>query len=157
MQHDNLLFYSVVMHAHDQQNEAGEWLEYHFVDTAELMKWARSFKKVGVAAGTEGVSDVGTKLSMTKNVSYKVENDVYIIAQNDVEPTFAFEELGWKVSEGDVIGTITYSDEFGNVRSSDLIAAADAKTSIRLFIGILMLAVALAVSAGEIKRKKAKK
>lgn len=157
MQHDNLLFYSVVMHAHDQQNEAGEWLEYHFVDTAELMKWARSFKKVGVAAGTEGVSDVGTKLSMTKNVSYKVEKDVYIIAQNDVEPTFAFEELGWKVSEGDVIGTITYSDEFGNVRSSDLIAAADAKTSIRLFIGILMLAVALAVSAGEIKRKKAKK
>lgn len=156
MQHDDLKFYSVVMHARDQKNEDGEWREFHFVDTADLMKWARSFKKVGVAAGTEGISDVGTKLSMTKNVSYKVESDVYILAQDDVQPTYSFENLGWKVKEGDVIGTVTFSDEFGNERSANLIASADAKTSIRLFIGIMLLAVALAFSAGEIKRKKKK-
>ena len=157
MQHDDLKFYSVVMHAHDQQNEAGEWLEYHFVDTAELMKWARSYKKVGAAAGTEGISDVGTKFSTTKNVSYKVKDDVYILSQDEnYQPTYTFAELGWKVKAGDVIGTVAYSDDFGNVRTSDLIAAADARTSFRLLIGAIFVAVALGFSAGGLKRKKAK-
>ena len=157
MQHDDLMFYSVTMHAHDEQNAAGEWLEYHFVDTAELMKWARSYKKVGVAAGTEGISDVGTKFSTTKNVSYKVKDDVYILSQDEnYQPTYTFEELGWKVKAGDVIGSVAYSDDFGNVRTSDLVAAADARTSLRLLIGAIFVAAALGFSAGGLKRKKAK-
>jgi len=152
MINDDLTFYSVVMHAHDEKNENGDWIEMHYTDTAELMKWARSFKKVGMAAGTEGRLLKGTKYSMFKNVYVKTAEDVYILAQEDVEPTYEY-SMGTSVKAGDVVGRVTYTDQFGNSRSSDLIATADAKTSWRYYIGIVLLAAAFGYSAGAIGKK----
>lgn len=154
MQHDDLMFYSVTMHAHDEKNADGRWIEMQYAETAELMKWARSFKKVGVAAGTEGVLKKGTKFNLQKNIYVKAENDVWILAQDDVEPTYTYANIGTKVKAGDKVAIMTYTDEFGNSRSTDLIATADAKTSYRYYIGVILLAAALAYSAGQLKKKK---
>ena len=155
MVHDDLTFYSVVMHAHDEKNANGSWIEMHYADTAELMKWARSFKKVGMAAGTEGRLLKGTKFSMFKNVYVKTAEDVYILAQDEVEPTYEY-FMGTKVKAGDIVGKMTYTDEFGNSRSTDLIATADAGTVWRYYIGGLLLAAAFGFSAGAIGKKNRK-
>lgn len=154
MQHDDLMFYSVVMHAHDEKNANGRWIEMHYAETAELMKWARSFKKVGAAAGTEGILKKGTKFNLSKNIYVKTQEDVWILAQKDVEPTYTYADIGTSVKAGDVVGTMTYTDEFGNSRSTNLIATADAKTTFRYYIGVILVAAALAYAGGQIKRKR---
>lgn len=156
MRHDDLMFYSVVMHAHDEKNADGRWIEMHYAETAELMKWARSYKKVGVEAGTEIILPRGTKLNTGKNIIAKVEDDVWILAQKDIEPEFSYGNIGTKVKAGDVVGTIIYNGPFGQ-KSSNLIAVNDAKTSYRLYIGAVLLAIALAYAAGPLAKKKNKK
>ena len=154
MVHDDLKFYSVVMHAKSAKDEYGTEYSGHHADTATLMKWARSFKKVGTEAGTV-VATMATKGSKELNVTAKTAESVYILSQTDVEPDMEFYELGETVAAGDVIGKLTYSDEFGNVRSTDIIAEADAATPAKFpLIPMICMTAIAAIIAFTLTRKK---
>ena len=154
MVHDDLKFYSVVMHAKSAKDEFGTEYSGHHADTASLMKWARSFKKVGTEAGTV-VATMATKGSKEPNVTVKTAESVYILAQTDVEPDMEFFEIGEKVEAGDVVGKLTYTDEFENVRSTDLIAESAAETPVAFpFIPMICMSAIAAVIAFTVTRKK---
>ena len=121
------------------------------IEAAEsLLSWAASFSKFGMESGAEGLLSKGTKFNLTKNVTARTEEDVFVLAQQEPKAVYEY-TLGVSVKEGDRVGTVTYSDEFGNVRSSALIATCSAKTSWRYYIGAAILAAGLAVSAGHLK------
>lgn len=155
MVHDDLKFYSVAMHGKKAVDENGVEYAGHHADTASLMRWARSFKKLGVAKG-DVVATLATSGSKLQNVSAKAAKSVWILAQEDVEPTIELYDLGVSVSAGDVVGKLTYSDEFGNVRSTDLVAA-DGASSVTTFIPVICLTlIATFISFRLTRRKMAK-
>lgn len=154
MVHDDLKFYSVVMHAKSAKDEHGTEYSGHHADTASLMKWARSFKKVGTEAGTV-VATMATKGSKEMNVTVKTAESVCILSQTDVEPEMEFFEIGEKVEAGEVVGKLTYTDEFENVRSTDLIAEAAAETARNLsFIPLLCMTAIVAIVSFRVTRNK---
>lgn len=125
MVHDDLTFYSVVMHAHDEQQPDGSWLEGHYMDTHDLMVWARSFRKEGFAAG-EQVAVTSTALSPVKNLPLVAASDVYILTREGTMPRITLKDTGFAVKAGDRVGSLSLRDCFGNDRRTDLLAAADA-------------------------------
>jgi len=140
MVHDDLTFYSVVMHGKSGVDEYGSEYSGHHADTATLMKWARTFTKQGFAKG-DTIAYLATAGSLKENVDVMLEDDVYILAQGDIDPQLEFYSLGLSVKKGDIVGKLTLCDEFGNERVSNLVAAADARTSL-LPIACFTLAVA---------------
>ena len=127
MVHDDLKFYSVAMHGKKAVDENGVEYAGHHADTASLMRWARSFRKVGVAKG-DTVATLATSGSAAENVTAKAAKSVWILAQEDVEPVIELYGLGVSVSAGEVVGKLSYTDQFGNTRSTDLIAEKGAST-----------------------------
>ena len=155
MVHDDLKFYSVVMHGKNAVDEDGIEYAGHHADTASLMKWARSFRKVGVAKG-DIVANLATSGSGVENVSAKAARSVWILAQEDVEPDIELYGLGVSVKAGDVVGKLTYTDEFGNTRSTDLIAEKSAST-IGVFIPMVCLTLIGAIISFKLTRRRLSK
>ncbi|MBQ7492085.1 MAG: D-alanyl-D-alanine carboxypeptidase [Clostridia bacterium] len=91
MIHGDLTFYSVVMHAHDEQQSDGSWLEGHYMDTRDLMVWARSFRKAGFTAG-EQVAVISTALSPVKNLPLVAAEDVCILTRQGSLPRIILRE-----------------------------------------------------------------
>ncbi len=146
METGELTFYSVVMHC--IPTRAGSNLVYgHYTSSIELLSWAHSFHKQGFAAGTLAAT-ARTRGSFAANVELVTEEDAYILVQEGkaFEPEIALYEIGGAVKGGDVLGTLTLRDEFGNVRETALVAAADAATN-PVPAGLLIGAGALIAAA----------
>ena len=150
----DLTFYSVVMHA-DEVTINGSELSGHHLDTIELMTWARTFHKEGVAAG-EQVATAATKGSRKENVQLVAEDQALMLTQNTLQRQVTLDVIGKEVKAGDRLGTLTLTDDFGNVKEIALVAAADAKTdSTLLYAGIgAAVVVAAAVVVLAAKKKK---
>lgn len=150
----DLTFYSVVMHA-DEVTVNGAERSGHHLDTIELMTWARTFHKEGVAAG-EQVATAATKGSRKENVQLVAEGQALMLTQNTLQRQVTLDVIGKEVKAGDRLGTLTLTDDFGNVKEIALVAAADAKTdSTLLYAGIgAAVVVAAAVVVLAAKKKK---
>ncbi len=149
----DLTFYSVVMHA-DEVLVNGAERSGHYLDTIELMTWARTFHKEGVAAG-EQVATAATKGSREDNIVLAAESGVQMLTQNALQRQITLNEIGKEVKAGDMLGTLTLTDDFGNIREIPLLAAADAKTdSTLLYAGIGAVAVVLVAAALVLTKKR---
>lgn len=149
----DLTFYSVVMHA-DEVMLNGSERSGHYLDTIELMTWARTFHKEGVAAG-EQVAATATKGSRKENVQLVAEGEALMLTQNTLQRQVTLDAIGKEVKAGDRLGTLTLTDDFGNVKEVALLAAADAKTdSTLLYVGIAAAAVAVAAAVLLVTKKK---
>jgi len=122
----DLTFYSVVMHA-DEVMINGAERSGHYLDTIELLTWARAFHKEGVAAG-EQVATAATKGSREDNISLVAESEALMLTQDALQRTVSLNEISKDVKAGDKLGTLTLTDDFGNIKEIALLAAADAKT-----------------------------
>ena len=154
MVHGDLTFYSVVMHAHDEQQPDGTWLEGHYMDTRELMVWARSFQKFGYAAGDE-VTTVERGMHASE-IRLLAKDDIYALGQTGVDEKVELNKIPLRVKAGDVLGKLTVSDEFGNVRETELVAAEDVFVGPILYV-IPCIAVALVILAAALIARSHKK
>lgn len=154
MVHDDLTFYSVVMHAHDEEQPDGTWLEGHFMDTRDLMVWARSFQKFGYAAGEE-VTTL-TKGVRSTAIRLLAKDDIYALGQTGVDQKVELDKIPLRIHAGDVLGKLVITDEFENVRETELVAAEDAFVG-PIFYVIPCVAVALAIVAAVLISRSHKK
>lgn len=151
----DLTFYSVVMHA-DEVEINGSERSGHYLDTIELMTWARTFHKEGVTAG-EQVATAATKGSQEDNIQLVAAVDAQMLTQTTLQQTILLNEIGREVKAGDGVGILTLIDDFGNVKQVELLAAADAKTdNTLLYVGIAAAAVVVVAVAAIVLVKKKK-
>ena len=93
-----------------------------------------TYQKVGYGAGEEIRGVCGTILG-GKNIVAIFGTDIYTLSQDgELKYDFVPSGIGFRVSKGDKIGTITLLDDFGNTKSADLYAAEDAATP-KIMIG----------------------
>lgn len=144
MVHDDLTFYSVVMRAHDEQQPDGTWLEGHYMDTRDLMVWARSFRKFGYAAGEEAA--IVAKGLRSAPIRLLAKDDIYALGQTGVDQKIELNRVGLKVMAGDELGKLILTDEFGNVRETPLLAAEDVFIG-PAFYGMIFATAAMAAAA----------
>ncbi len=155
MKKDDLMFYSVVMHAGDVKYE-GNTISGHFVDTVKLLDYARTYQKDGFAAG-EQVGKLRTAGSLLTNLPVTAESDLYALTKDKVKVTLvAAEDLGKSVKKGDVVGKAMVEDAFGNTKEVNLLAAADAATSPLQYVVIAVILAAVAAGVVLVIRKRKK-
>ena len=129
MKKDDLVFYSVVMHA-DTVDYEGQSLSGHFTDTVTLLDYARTFSKTGFAAG-ETVGQLRTQGSLLKNLPVHAQEDFYALSTGELQvELIAAEDLGKTVKQGDIVGKAVITDDFGNTKEVALVAAKDASTGV---------------------------
>ena len=129
MKKDDLVFYSVVMHA-DEMYYQGNTVSGHFVDTVKLLDYARTFSKTGFAAG-ETVGQLRTQGSLLKNLPVHAQEDFYALSTGELQvELIAAEDLGKTVKQGDIVGKAVITDDFGNIKEVALVAAKDASTGV---------------------------
>lgn len=154
MEYNDMTFYSVTMKAKDVTVD-GESASGHMIDTKTLMKFARTFHKQTVGADYD--LTVSTTGSTKPNLPVRPAEELSILVQEDIVPDIKLNSMKPKVKAGDVVGVITLTDPFGNVRSSDLVAQCDASTNLLPYCGLLAVLVAVFVLLVRSKAKKAKK
>ncbi len=153
MKKDDLLFYSVVMHAGNVEYE-GNTVSGHFTDTVKLLDYARTYSKSGVAAG-ETVGKLRTRGSWLKNLSVNAKEDLFALSRGEVQVELvAAEDLGKSVKQGDVVGKAVVKDDFGNTKEVALVAAADAATSPLQYALVAVPVIAVAVIAVLVLKKR---
>lgn len=155
MQHDELKFYSVVMKGKGMFLE-GRPCYSHCLDTATLMRYARTFKRFGFDAG-----EIAAKAPCgLYALPVTVDKAVHILYQDNKQPK---QEISYtadisSANVGDVVGTITLYDEFGNARTAELIAAGEPELQIWIIYaaaGVIIAAIAAAAIILAKKRRKA--
>ena len=151
---EDLLFYSVVMNGRDVPIN-GETRQGHYLDTIELMRWARTFHKEGVASG-EQVAMAATKGSREDNLQLVAESEALLLTQTAVQKTVTLNEIGKEVKAGDVLGVLALTDDFGNVKEVNLLAAADAVTEGGMTVVLIAAAALVAVAIVIVFAKKGK-
>ena len=154
MRHGELRFYSVVMKGKGMFLE-GEPCYTHCLDTATLMRYARTFARFGYGEG-ELVEQAKSGL---KCLDVAADRDVYILYQDNKQPDYTVTYVSDIASakKGDTVGTITLRDEFGNVRTAELIAAKDAAVRAWVIYAAAGLIIAIAaVCIALRKRSRAK-
>ena len=151
---EDLLFYSVVMNGRDVAIN-GETRQGHYLDTIELMRWARTFHKEGVASG-EQVAMAATKGSREDNIQLVAESEALLLTQTAVQKTVTLNEIGKEVKAGDVLGILTLTDDFGNVKEVNLLAAADAVTEGGMTVVLIAAAALVSVAIVIVFAKKGK-
>lgn len=154
MKNDDLLFYSVVMHAASMEYE-GSTVSGHFVDTVTLLDYARTYQKDGFAAG-EAVGKLRTKGNLLKNLPVTAAEDFYALTKGDMKVELvAADDLGKSVKKGDTVGKAVFTDDFGNTREVALLAAADAATNPLEYgiVAVIVIAAAAAIVPVIKKRK----
>lgn len=156
---DDLTFYSVVMHC-SASLSGTTMLLGHYTESIKLLNFAQLFEKQGYAAG-DIVSEVKLWGDLYGDaVALTAKDDVYILGRESKElvPEIELNEIGSSVKQGDVIGRAVLRDEFGNVRETELVVAADAEKDLTmLFViigGAVVLAAAIVVLVVVLSRKK---
>lgn len=154
MKKDDLVFYSVVMHAGTVEYE-GNSVSGHFTDTVTLLDYARTYSKDGFAAG-ETVGKMNTQGSLLKNLPVVASEDLYTLVSGDLKVDLvASDDLGKSVKKGDVVGKAVVTDDFGNTKEVTLLAAADATTNpLQYALFAIPVIVIAAVIVLVIKKKK---
>ena len=142
---EDLLFYSVVMNGRDVAVN-GETRQGHYLDTIDLMGWARTFHKEGVAAGDQ-VATAATKGNKEDNIQLVAESEAMLLTQTEIQKTITLNEIGKEVKAGDVLGVVTMTDDFGNVKEVNLLAASDAVTETNVTAIVLIAAAAVVAVA----------
>ena len=151
----DLTFYSVVMHA-DEVEINGAERSGHYLDTIELMTWARTFHKEEIAAG-EQVATASTQGSLLKNLPLAARDDAAMLTKTALERKVTLMDIGKEVKAGDVVGKLTLTDDFGNVKEVDLLAAADARTNnIPVYVGMAAAAAGIAAAVILVRKKRVK-
>ena len=153
MKKDDLVFYSVVMHAGTVEID-GESLSGHFTDTVTLLDYARTYSKDGFAAG-ETVGKLRTQGSLLKNLNVVASEDLYTLVSGKLNVTLeASADLGKSVKKGDIVGKAIVTDDFGNTKEVALLAAADATTNpLQYAIFVIPVVVVAAIAVLIIKKK----
>lgn len=153
---EGLTFYSVVMNGRDVTVN-GETRQGHYLDTIDLMRYARTFHKEGVAAGDQ-IATAATQGSREDNIQLAAASEALMLTQTNLQQTVTLNEIGKEVKAGDVLGKLTLTDDFGNVKEIDLVAVADAKTDLAfeyiVILGITAACVVLMAVAALIRKKK---
>ena len=124
----------------------GETRQGHYLDTIDLMGWARTFHKEGVAAGDQ-VATAATKGNKEDNIQLVAESEAMLLTQTEIQKTITLNEIGKEVKAGDVLGVVTMTDDFGNVKEVNLLAAADAVTETNVTAIVLIAAAAVVAVA----------
>lgn len=143
MKKDDLEFYSVVMRCSGTLDGIN-FIYGHYTETIKLLTFARQFSKKGYAAG-ETVTEISPFGKLGGTIAVTAQEDVYILERDEKElaPEIELTFTGTSIKAGDVIGKAILADEFGNVRETAIVAAADASRS--LLLPILAVVVVLAV------------
>lgn len=142
MKKDELRFYSVVMHAGTVVRD-GEEVSGHFTDTVKLLDYARTYSKAGFSAG-ETVGKIRTQGSLLKNLTVSVKEDLFTLAQGELQvELIAADDLGKAVKQGDIVGKAVITDDFGNTKEVNLIAAADASTNVLQYALVVVPVIAV--------------
>ena len=143
MKKDDLVFYSVVMHAGSVEYE-GSTISGHFTDTVTLLDYARTYSKDGFAAG-ETVGKIRTKGNLLKNLTVVASEDLYTLVSGKLNVELvAADDLGSSVKKGDAVGKAVVKDDFGNTKEVVLLAAADASTNPVEYVVVAVVVVAIA-------------
>ena len=123
---EDLTVYSIVMHGKSLSINGAERLSSH-TETLNLMRWARTFEKEGVAAG-ERILSTATQGNRENNVQLAAAADAMVLTRGTLAAETVLYPVEKKVSAGDVLGKLRLTDAFGNVKEVDLIAMNDAVT-----------------------------
>jgi D-alanyl-D-alanine carboxypeptidase len=118
----DMLVYSVVMNGKAINDRLGSHLE-----TINLMRWARTFHKETVSAGQQ-IALAATQSSKEDNVQLVTAGEAVMLTQTTLQQEVVLDQIGRSVKAGDVLGKLKLTDDFGNIREIDLVAAADAAT-----------------------------
>ena len=153
---EDLLFYSVVMNG-KAVNINGESRLGSHLETINLLRWARTFHKEGVAAGDQ-IATAATQGSREDNIRLAAAGDALMLTQTSVQQTVTLGEIGKEVKAGDVLGVLQLTDDFGNVKEVELVAVNDAKTDTSfeytVILGITAACVVLMAVTALIRKKK---
>ena len=118
----DMMVYSVVMNGKAINDRLGSHLE-----TINLMRWARTFHKETVSAGQQ-IALAATQSSKEDNVQLVTAGEAVMLTQTALQQEVVLDQIGRSVKAGDVLGKLKLTDDFGNVKELDLVAAADAAT-----------------------------
>lgn len=153
---EDLLFYSVVMNGKDVNINGENRLGSH-LETINLLRWARTFHKEGVAAGDQ-IATAATQGSREDNIQLAAAGDALMLTQTSVQQTVTLGEIGKEVKAGDVLGVLQLTDDFGNVKEVELVAVNDAKTDTSfeytVILGITAACVVLMAVTALLRKKK---
>lgn len=154
MKKDDLEFYSVVMRCSGTL-DGREFVYGHYTETINLLTYARQFSKKGYAAG-ETVQECSLFGILGSRIPVQAQSDLYILERDEKElaPELVLEVSGSAVRQGDVIGRLILSDEFGNVRETPLVAGADCQRSLLLPILAVVIVAAIVVVTVLVRKKK---
>ncbi len=148
----DMTVYSVVMNGKSINDRLGSHLE-----TINLMRWARTFHKETVAAG-EPIGLAATQNSDEDNVQLVTAGETVMLTQTALQREVTLGEIGRAVKAGDVLGKLKLTDDFGNVKELDLVAAADAKTDMTteylIMTGLALGSLAILAVISTFLRKK---
>jgi len=144
----------VVMQGKSVNDRLGSHLE-----TINLMRWARTFHKETVAAG-EPIALAATQNSDEDNVQLVTAGEAVMLTQTALQREVTLDEIGRTVKAGDVLGKLKLTDDFGNVREIELVAAADAKTDMTteylIMTGLSLGSLAILAVISTFLRKKSR-
>lgn len=150
----DMTVYSVVMQGKSVNDRLGSHLE-----TINLMRWARTFHKETVAAG-EPIALAATQNSDEDNVQLVTAGEAVMLTQTALQREVTLDEIGRTVKAGDVLGALKLTDDFGNVREIELVAAADAKTDMTteylIMTGLSLGSLAILAVISTFLRKKSR-
>ncbi len=124
MVHGDLTFYSIVMQGKELEIDGATYYS-HYLDTVELMQYARTFTRCGYEPG-----DVVMELTVNgdETLPLTVKESVAMLVQEGAQAEtvcdIAVEPQG-DVTAGDAFGTLTLTDAFGNVRTAELVSMVD--------------------------------
>ena len=150
----DMTVYSVVMQGKSVNDRLGSHLE-----TINLMRWARTFHKETVAAG-EPIALAATQNSDEDNVQLVTAGEAVMLTQTALQREVTLDEIGRTVKAGDVLGKLKLTDDFGNVKELDLVAAADAATDMTteylIMTGLSLGSLAILAVISTFLRKKSR-
>ena len=154
----DLLFYSIVMNGKPVSTASGGLLGSH-LETINIMRWARTFHKEGVAAG-EQVATAATQGSDEQNIQLTVTGDALMLTQTTLQREIVLNEIARQVKTGDVLGVLKLTDDFGNVKELDLVAMNDAitdrSTEYLIMTGLSVGSLAILAVVSTFLRKKSR-
>ena len=155
---EDLLFYSIVMSGKSVPTASGNLLGSH-LETINIMRWARTFHKEGVAAGEE-VATAATQGSDELNIRLAAAGDALMLTRTSLQREIVLNEIGRQVKAGDVLGVLKLTDDFGNVKEIELTAMNDAvtdrSTEYMIMTGLSVGSIALLAVISTFLRKKSR-
>ena len=155
---EDMLVYSVVMNGKAVPTASGDRLGSH-LETINLMRWARTFHKETISAG-QVITTAATAGSDEQNIQLTVASEAVMLTQTALQQEVVLGEIGRQVKTGDVLGLLRLTDDFGNVKELDLVAANDAitdrSTEYLIMTGLSVGSLAILAVVSSFLRKKSR-